>query len=122
MTYATTDPTSVSSGLTNLAALGIDMNSDGTLTVNQYRDSRAQGNVLHSPFAMCSPPIPRLQNFFTNSNSTGFADNFNSDLTNLTDPSTGVLNGTWPRTRANRTTSTTRSPTFRLRWRPNRRS
>ena len=33
-----------------------------------------------------------LQNFFSNSNSTGFADNLNSALTQLTDPSTGILN------------------------------
>jgi flagellar capping protein FliD len=31
-------------------------------------------------------------NFFTNSNSTGFADNLSTALSSLTDPSTGVLN------------------------------
>ena len=87
ITYATTDPTSVSSGLTNLAALGIDLNSDGTLTVNQVATPTQPSltNVLAT-----NPGA--LQNFFSNSNLTGFADNLNADLTNLTDPVTGVLN------------------------------
>ena len=33
-----------------------------------------------------------MQNFFQNSTSTGFANNFNTDLTGLTDPVTGPLN------------------------------
>jgi len=81
ITYATTDATSVSSGFSNLAAVGITLNNDGTLTV----DSATLSSALSANPAA-------VQNFFTNSNSTGFADNFNSDLTNLTDPSTGVLN------------------------------
>jgi len=79
--YATTDSTSVSSGFSNLAALGITMNNDGTLTV----DSSTLSDALTSNPAA-------VQNFFTNSNSTGFADNINADLTNLTDPSVGILN------------------------------
>jgi flagellar hook-associated protein 2 len=87
MTYATTDPTSVSSGLTNLGALGIVMNDDGTLTVNQTATATGPGlsDVL-------STNLSGVQNFFTNANSTGFADNLNSDLTNLTDPANGILN------------------------------
>jgi len=81
ITYATTDSTSVSSGFTNLAALGITMNDDGTLSV----DSSALSTALSSNPAA-------VQNFFTNSNVTGFADNMDADLTNLTDPSTGILN------------------------------
>jgi flagellar hook-associated protein 2 len=80
-TYATSDATSVSSGFTNLAALGITTNSDGTLSVDTA--------TLTS--ALTSNPAA-VQNFFTNSNATGFADNFNASLTNLTDPSTGILN------------------------------
>ena len=80
ISYATTDPTSVSSGFSNLAALGITENNDGTLTV----DSTTLSSALTSNQAA-------VQNFFTNSNSTGFADNINADLTNLTDPSTGIL-------------------------------
>jgi flagellar hook-associated protein 2 len=79
--YATTDATSVSSGFSNLAALGITENNDGTLSVN----STTLSSALISNQAA-------VQNFFTNSSSTGFADNFNSELTNLTDPSTGLLN------------------------------
>jgi flagellar hook-associated protein 2 len=81
ITYATTDSTSVSSGFTNLASLGITMNNDGTLSV----DSTTLTGALTSNSAA-------VQNFFTNANSTGFADNFSSDLTNLTDPARGVLN------------------------------
>ena len=81
ITYATTDAISASSGFNNLASLGITMNDDGTLSVN----SATLANALTS-----NPGA--VQNFFTNANATGFADNFNSDLTNLTDPSTGILN------------------------------
>jgi flagellar hook-associated protein 2 len=79
--YATTDPTSQSSGLNNLASLGITQNDDGTLTV----DSATLSSALTSNPAA-------VQNFFTNTNSTGFADNFNADLTNLTNPEQGILN------------------------------
>jgi len=93
ISYATTDPLSVSSGLTNLAALGIDLNNDGTLTVNQTVTYDSQGNVLQQSLSNVLATNPgALQNFFSNSNSTGFADNLTADLTNLTDPSTGVLN------------------------------
>src|SRR5208283_6025991 len=33
-----------------------------------------------------------VQNFFQNASGTGFATNFNNDLTNLTEPTQGVLN------------------------------
>ncbi|MGA8301662.1 MAG: flagellar filament capping protein FliD [Terriglobales bacterium] len=81
ITYATTDSTSVSSGFNNLAAIGITQNDDGTLTV----DSSTLASVLTSNPA-------DVQNFFTNSNSTGFADNMNADLANLTDAADGILN------------------------------
>jgi flagellar hook-associated protein 2 len=70
-----------SAGYTNLAALGINMNDDGTLTV----DSTQLASTLSSnPSAFFS--------FFQNSTQTGFADAFNKDLTNLTNPTEGVLN------------------------------
>ncbi len=81
ITYATTDAISASSGFNNLASLGITMNDDGTLTVNSATLASA---LTSNPGA--------VQNFFTNASATGFADNFNSDLTHLTDPSTGILN------------------------------
>ena len=68
-------------GYVNLASLGINTNNDGTLTV----DSTTLNNALSSdPSA--------FQNFFQNASLTGFANNFNNDLTNLTDPTAGVLN------------------------------
>jgi flagellar hook-associated protein 2 len=73
------------SGIVNLASLGINMNDDGTLTIG----TNAQGQTLDQ--VLSSNPSAVL-NFFQNSTSTGFADNFNTDLTNLTDPTTGVLN------------------------------
>jgi|HubBroStandDraft_5_1064220.scaffolds.fasta_scaffold78185_2 flagellar hook-associated protein 2 len=65
----------------NLASLGINMNDDGTLTVDSSQ--------LSSAFA--SNPAA-VQSFFQNAASTGFANNFNSDLVNLTDPTEGLLN------------------------------
>ncbi len=86
LTYATSDPTSVSSGLTNLAALGIDMNNDGTLTINQVATD------THPAFADVLATDPGgVQNFFQNSSSTGFANDLATQLTNLAAPTTGVL-------------------------------
>jgi flagellar hook-associated protein 2 len=65
----------------NLASLGISTNNDGTLTVDATQ--------LASSFA--SNPAA-VQSFFQNSSQTGFANNFNADLTNLTDPTEGILN------------------------------
>jgi flagellar hook-associated protein 2 len=73
--------TSGNGGDVNLAALGINTNDDGTLTV----DSSQLGSALASNPAA-------VQNFFQNSTQTGFANAFNSDLTNLTDPTQGLLN------------------------------
>jgi flagellar hook-associated protein 2 len=67
-------------GYVNLASLGINMNNDGTLTV----DTSTLNNALaNDPNAVL--------NFFQNSSLTGFGNNFNADLTNLTDPTTGIL-------------------------------
>lgn len=68
-------------GFANLSSLGITMNDDGTLTVNN--------STLNS--AMTSNPSAFL-NFFQNTSQTGFASNFANDLTNLTSPTTGILN------------------------------
>jgi len=74
-------PLNSNDGYTNLASLGINTNNDGTLTV----DTSQLDSVLSSdPSA--------VQNFFQNASSTGFANNFNTDLTSLTDPTTGPLN------------------------------
>ncbi len=72
-------------GLVNLASLGINMNNDGTLTVGSNAAGQTFADVLASnPSAVV--------NFFQNAGGTGFANNFNADLTNLTDPTTGPLN------------------------------
>ncbi len=72
-------------GLVNLASLGINMNNDGTLTVGSNASGQTFADVLASnPSAVV--------NFFQNAGGTGFANNFNADLTNLTDPTTGPLN------------------------------
>jgi flagellar hook-associated protein 2 len=68
-------------GYTNLAALGISMNDDGTLTVDSTQLSSA---LASNPSAFVS--------FFQNTTQTGFADRFHKDLTNLTNPTQGVLN------------------------------
>jgi flagellar hook-associated protein 2 len=68
-------------GDVNLASLGINTNNDGTLTVDSSQLSSA---LAANPAA--------VQNFFQNTASTGFANAFNTDLTNLTDPTQGVLN------------------------------
>jgi len=73
------------SGLVNLASLGINMNDDGTLTVGTTPDNQSMSDVMTAnPSAFA--------NFFQNASSTGFANNFSTDLTNLTDPVNGALN------------------------------
>jgi flagellar hook-associated protein 2 len=70
-----------STALSSLSSIGISMNDDGTLSV----DSTQLASALSSnPSAVL--------NFFQNASQTGFANNFASDLQNLTDPTTGLLN------------------------------
>jgi flagellar hook-associated protein 2 len=74
-----------SSETVNLAALGINQNNDGTLTVGS--------NALGQSFAQVLAANPSaVVNFFQNASGTGFANNFNTDLTNLTSPTQGPLN------------------------------
>ncbi|MGO9126668.1 MAG: flagellar filament capping protein FliD [Terriglobales bacterium] len=73
------------SGLVNLASMGINMNNDGTLTVGLAPNGETFADVLAANPAA-------VQNFFQNASGTGFANNFNADLTNLTDPTQGPLN------------------------------
>ena len=75
------------SGLVNLASIGIDMNNDGTLTVNQVATD------THPSLAHVLATNPSaVQNFFQNTAGDGFAQNFNNDLANLTDATDGILN------------------------------
>jgi len=72
-------------GLVNLAALGINMNDDGTLTMGTTPDGKSVSEVMDAnPSAFLS--------FFQNATSTGFANAFHADLTNLTDPTEGLIN------------------------------
>jgi len=73
------------SGLVNLASLGINMNDDGTLTVGVNPSGQTLSQVITA-----NPSA--FQQFFQNATSSGFANNFHSDLINLTDPTLGLLN------------------------------
>jgi flagellar hook-associated protein 2 len=68
-------------GLVNLHSLGIKMNDDGTLTL----DNTALSSAL-------SANPSAFLNFFQNTGQTGFANNFGKDLISLTDSVNGVLN------------------------------
>ena len=73
------------SGFVNLESLGINTNNDGTLSLG----TSATGRTLAG--ALAANPAA-VQNFFQNASGTGFANVFNSDLSNLTDPTSGPLN------------------------------
>lgn len=73
------------SGYVNLESLGINTNNDGTLTLG----TNAQG--LSFAQVLAGNPTA-VQNFFQNASGTGFANNFNTDLNNLTNPTSGPLN------------------------------
>ncbi len=72
-------------GLVNLASLGINMNDDGTLTVGATPGGQTLDQVMTANPAA-------FQNFFQNASSTGFANNFQTDLNQLTDVTQGLLN------------------------------
>jgi len=83
MTYTLPGGTSMTppnGGLVNLAALGISTNDDGTLSVD---------NTQLSDLLASNPS--GVIGFFQNSSSTGFANSFQGDLANLTDPTVGPL-------------------------------
>ncbi|HUB03246.1 MAG TPA: flagellar filament capping protein FliD [Terriglobales bacterium] len=69
-----------SAGYTSLASLGINMQNDGTLSI----DSQTLANAIAT-----NPSA--VQNFFQ-STTSGFATHFNTDLTSLTSPTSGPLN------------------------------
>ena len=66
---------------TNLAALGISMNNDGSLSIDSTQLSNA---VSNDPAAVLG--------FFQKADQKGFANLFAKDLQNLTDPTLGLLN------------------------------
>jgi len=67
------------SGYTNLASIGVNMNDDGTLTV----DNSALSNAL-------STNLPAVQNLLQNA-TNGFAQNLDTVLQSVNAPSTGML-------------------------------
>jgi len=69
-----------SAGFVNLGSLGINLENDGTLSI----DAQTASNALANNSAA-------VQDFFQNL-TTGFATNFNKDLQNLTAPTQGPLN------------------------------
>jgi len=71
----------VETAYANLNSLGITMNDDGTLSMNS---SQLQSALSTDPSGVL--------NFFQNSSSTGFANNFATDLQSLTEPTQGILN------------------------------
>jgi len=74
-------------GYVNLASMGINMNNDGTLSVGLAPNGQSFAQIVAAdPGA--------VTNFFQNSSGSGFANHFNSDLSNLTDPTQGPLNVT----------------------------
>jgi flagellar hook-associated protein 2 len=66
-------------GAVNLASIGVNLDDDGTLSV----DSSTLSSALASNYS-------GVQSFLQNQ-TTGFANNLSNTVTNLTDPSTGVL-------------------------------
>ncbi len=81
--------------MVNLASLGITTNNDGTLSLGTTPSSvNSSGQTVpgQTPSQVLAANPTAFQNFFTNSSGTGFADSFNNDLKNLTDPTNGILN------------------------------
>ncbi len=73
------------SGYVNLESLGINTANDGTLSLGLSATGESLSDILAS-----NPSA--VQNFFQNASGTGFANSFQADLTNLTNPTTGPLN------------------------------
>ena len=67
-------------GLVNLASIGVNMNNDGTLSV----DSSQLSNVINTDYS-------DFQNFFQ-TGTTGFAQNLGSTLDMLASPGDGIIN------------------------------
>jgi len=67
-------------GITGLASLGVNMNNDGTLTV----DDTKLTDVVTNKFS-------DFQNFFQAAGPAGFANNFSTDLSALNDSTAGVI-------------------------------
>jgi len=91
-------------GLVNLASLGINMNDDGTLSINSTQLSQTLSN---DPAA--------VQNFFQGSALNGFANSFNTDLTQLTNPVSGLLSADLTQNQTEQTSLTSQINAFQQR-------
>src|SRR5271165_5148323 len=67
-------------GISTLADLGINMNNDGTLSL----DTSTLNNAVQNNFAA-------VQNFMQGATSNGFVTNLNNQLSTLTDPTSGAF-------------------------------
>ena len=76
VTYAIAD----NSGITGLASIGVNMQDDGTLTVDDTKLS-----------SVLSGHLAQVQNLFQSVSPTGFASNFAFDLTQM-NSTTGLIN------------------------------
>ncbi|MGB2606635.1 MAG: flagellar filament capping protein FliD [Terracidiphilus sp.] len=85
-----TDTVTPNSGIVNLASMGINMNNDGTLTMGSTPSASDANSQTFAQVLAANPAA--VVNFFQNASGTGFANSFNTDLTNLTDAKQGPLN------------------------------
>jgi flagellar hook-associated protein 2 len=82
VTYHIDENNPANNGIVNLASLGVDLNGDGTLSI----DSAQLTSVLANQFS-------DVQNFFQAvSPDKGFAQNFSDDLFNINDTTKGLIN------------------------------
>jgi flagellar hook-associated protein 2 len=92
-------------GLVSLSSLGIVTNNDGTLSLGLTPGGQSFADVLaNNPSG--------VQSFFQNASGTGFANTFNADLTNLTNPTSGPLNTDLKQNEAENTDLTTTIANF----------
>jgi len=91
-------------GIVGLASMGIDMQDDGTLTV----DSTKLNDALTNNF-------PAVQSFFQAATTGSFGANFSSDLNSLTSPTSGLLSANINENTANQRDLTDRINDFEAR-------
>jgi len=92
------------SGIVNLASLGINMNDDGTLSIDNTQLSSALNSTPDA-----------IKSFFQGSALNGFANNFDNQLTQLTDPVSGLLNIDLSQNQAEQTALTSQINAFEQR-------
>ena len=91
-------------GIVNLASMGVDMQNDGTLTV----DSTKLNDALTNNFSA-------VQGFFQSASTGSFGANFTSDLASLTSTTSGLLSANITENTANQRDLTDRINDFEAR-------